>query len=330
MVSNDYMAQKFPQAPRMWDSYESKVKSVEAIGVSDVPQVGGVFAMNTYNSNGHTWIVQSVDLAKWTFTATDANRAWSKDGWPVQSSTYKISDNFTFSKAPTATSQASAVGQFLKDNQERWPWYSEEDVKAFNEKVDRFIKAWDMKWLGISFRSNVMQNKAFQTDFDNTTKFNSALDTVQKMINDYETAWKSTNALTAMAEKVARKLWITTDVALAQLQTQMWFTLANYIKSISGTAASDAEVARLMGNMANIGNVKDLNTGIISQVRENGMNTLRALIDTRMYWLPEDLKYAAFEDVYGKKTTQATNSSTPASIPSPSPNYNFQSDWENL
>lgn len=33
-----------------------------------------------------------------------------------------------------------------------------------------------------------MQNKAFQTDFDNTTKFNSALDTVQKMINDYETA----------------------------------------------------------------------------------------------------------------------------------------------
>ena len=51
MVSNDYMAKYFPQAPRMGDSYESKVKSVEAIGVSDVPQVGGVFAMNTYNSN---------------------------------------------------------------------------------------------------------------------------------------------------------------------------------------------------------------------------------------------------------------------------------------
>ena len=100
MVSNDYMAVKFPWAKRMGDSYESKVASVESIGVSDVPQVGGVFAMNTYNSNWHTWIVQSVDLAKWTFTATDANRAWSQNGWPVTTSTYNISDNFTFSKAP--------------------------------------------------------------------------------------------------------------------------------------------------------------------------------------------------------------------------------------
>ena len=201
----------------------------------------------------------------------------------------------------------SAIWQFLKDNQERWPWYSTEDVKAFNEKVDRYVKAWDIKWLGLSFRNNVMQNKAFQTDFDNTTKFNSALDTVSKMIDEYEKAWKSTNALNWMAEKVARKLGITTDTALAQLQTQMWFTLANYIKSISGTAASDAEVTRLMGNMANISNVKDLNTAIISQVRENWMNTLKSLIDTRMYWLPEDLKYAAFEDVYGKNPKEALN-----------------------
>lgn len=64
----------------MGDSYESKVASVESIGVSDVPQVGGVFAMNTYNSNGHTGIVQSVDLANGTFTATDANKAGKASG----------------------------------------------------------------------------------------------------------------------------------------------------------------------------------------------------------------------------------------------------------
>lgn len=107
MVSNDWMAQKFPWAKRMWDSYESKVEAVKSIWVSDVPQVGGVFAMNTYNSNGHTWIVQSVDLAKGTFTATDANRNASQNGWPVTTSTYKISDNFTFSKWPAWAGQAT-------------------------------------------------------------------------------------------------------------------------------------------------------------------------------------------------------------------------------
>lgn len=106
MVSNDWMAQKFPWAKRMGDSYESKVASVESIGVSDVPQVGGVFAMNTYNSNGHTGIVQSVDLANGTFTATDANKAGKASGWPVTTSTYKISDNFTFSKWPSGVWQA--------------------------------------------------------------------------------------------------------------------------------------------------------------------------------------------------------------------------------
>lgn len=49
-----------------------------------------------------------------------------------------------------------------------------------------------------------------------------------------------------MAEKVSRKLGITQDEALAKLQTQLGVTMANYIRSISGTAASDVEVQRLM------------------------------------------------------------------------------------
>jgi len=87
---------------------------------------------------------------------------------------------------------------------------------------------------------------------------------------------------------------VTTDTALAQLQTQMGFTLANYIKTISGTAASDTEVQRLMGNMASIGNIKDLNTAIISQVKNTNTNSIRSMIDTRMYGMPEDLKPKIF------------------------------------
>lgn len=70
--------------------------------------------------------------------------------------------------------------------------------------------------------------------------------------------------------------------------------MANYIKSISGTAASDAEVVRLMGNMANIGNISELNTAIISTVKDNAQNGLKSMIDTRMYGMPEELKPKVF------------------------------------
>ena len=87
---------------------------------------------------------------------------------------------------------------------------------------------------------------------------------------------------------------MTTDTALAQLQTQMGTTMANYIKSISGTAASDSEVVRLMGNMANIGNIESLNTAIVSQAKQNAMNGIKQMIDNRMYGMPEEMKPNVF------------------------------------
>lgn len=53
-----------------------------------------------------------------------------------------------------------------------------------------------------------------------------------------------------------------------------------------------------MGNMANISNVKDLNTTILSQVKSNADGSLKSMIDTRMYGMPENLKYSVFSDVY--------------------------------
>lgn len=70
--------------------------------------------------------------------------------------------------------------------------------------------------------------------------------------------------------------------------------MANYIKSISGTAASDNEVKRLMGNMANIGNIKELNTAIVAQVKANAMNGIKTMIENRMYGMPEEMKPQVF------------------------------------
>jgi len=245
----------------------------------------------------------------------------NKNGWYQTAGAWDMWHfEYLWSKWQAQWWDLNTLWQYMKDNQQRWPWYSEEDVKAFNEKIDRFVKSWDKKWIALAFRTNLFQDKNFKEDFDDTKKFTTALDTVQKLIKDYSDAGKSTNALKWMAEKVARSMWITTDQALAQLQTQMWFTLAGYIKSISGTAASDAEVQRLMWQMANISNVKDLNDTIVNQVRDNANTSLKSMIDTRMYWMPDDLKYSVFEDVYWKQQTQSNKqqSNIPASLANPS------------
>ena len=280
---------------------------------------------STFQKYGHVWIIigQNPD-GSWKVKSS--NIKW--DG-AISIDNVPASVALGYKTLPWVSMQAwqnspiSQLWQYMKDNQQRWPWYSEEDVKAFNEKIDRFVKNWDEKGIALAFRTNLFQDKDFKQEFDNTKKFTTALDQVQTLINQYEASGKSTNALQWMAEKVARSLWITTDQALAQLQTQMWFTLANYIKSISGTAASDAEVQRLMGNMANISNVKDLNTTILSQVKNNADQSLRSMIDTRMYGMPEDLKYEVFSDVYTASPVSNQNSM-------PSVNNTLQSDWDNL
>lgn len=60
--------------------------------------------------------------------------------------------------------------------------------------------------MAIAYRSMVMKDKDFKKDFDDTQKFATALDSVQKMVSDYEKAGKDTNALKKVAEIVGRKL----------------------------------------------------------------------------------------------------------------------------
>lgn len=284
-----------------WNSLESKIANKN----SDTPEVWSIIIMKSdkFPTNWHVWIVTSI---QWdNIIVKDSNWNWKEQ---VSEHNVKISDwNILGYYNPslwkqTTTWNLSTLWQFMKDNQDRWVGYSKDDVDAFNEKIDRFIKNGDENWMVISYRKMLMWDKSFKDEFDNTQKFTRALDDVSKMIGDYEKSWKTTNALKWVAEKVARKLWITTDTALAQLQTQMWFTLANYIRSISWTAASDVEVQRLMGNMAQIWNVKDLNTALVTQAKNNATSSLKSMIDTRMYGMPEDLKPKIFGDIYWTST----------------------------
>ncbi len=56
--------------------------------------------------------------------------------------------------------------------------------------------------MAIAYRSMIMKDKDFKKNFDDTKSFTTALDTVQKLIDDYEKSGKDSNKLKAIAESV--------------------------------------------------------------------------------------------------------------------------------
>ena len=294
---------------RVGDTWESKLANKNSMQPVEWGLV--MWTPWKFEDNGHIGIVEKV-FADGSFQIYDTNYVAANTTsrrvikpWDAE---YNLIQKTGWFFDPTKVGgqgswDLTSLAQYMKDNQDRGQGYSNDDVKAFNEKIDRMAKTGDEQWMAVAYRNMVMKDKDFKKEFDDTTKFAKSLDTVEGLINDYEAAGKSTSALKAMAEKVGRKIGLTTDEALARMQTQLGVTLADYIRSISGTAASDVEVQRLMGNMANIGNVKSLNTAIVWQVRENAMNGIKQMIDNRMYGLPEELKPQVFGDIY----TTATN-----------------------
>lgn len=100
MVSNDYWKSKTWTALSMGDTIQSKIDAINKVGKSETPQVWGVFAWDLWTGTGHTGIIKSVN-SDGTITVVDANKKWSTNWWPVETSTYKISPKMTFSVSPT-------------------------------------------------------------------------------------------------------------------------------------------------------------------------------------------------------------------------------------
>lgn len=305
---------------RVGDTWESKLANRNSMEPVEWGLV--MWTPWTFEDNGHIGIVEKV-FDDGSFQIYDSNyvaekttsrriiRPWDKEYNLIQKTGWFF-DPRKSAGGGTGTNLRT-LGQFMKDNQQMGQWYSEKDVARFDEKIDRYAANNDETNMLKAYREMLLRDTDFKKEFDNTQKFTRALDDVSSMIEQYEAAGKSTNAARALAEKVARGLGMTTDAALAQLQTQMWFTLANYIRSISGTAASDVEVQRLMGNMAKIGNVKELNMAIVDQARNNATSALKSMVDTRMYGLPEELKPKVFGDVYTTGSTSTPQGNmTPA------------------
>lgn len=115
--------------------------------------------------------------------------------------------------------------------------------------------------------------------YDNQ-ELKAGLSNLRSLLSEYEQSGGDTNVFTSMAETVARKAGTSTDLQLAKAQNQLGVLVADYIRAISGTAASDTEVARLLGNMPAIKNVSELNTAILDNLEDIANKRSRTALET--------------------------------------------------
>lgn len=83
-----------------------------------------------------------------------------------------------------------------------------------------------------------------------------------------------------MAETVANKFGTTTDIQLAKSKNQLGVLVADYIRAISGTAASDTEVQRLIGNMPQMKNIDSFNMGLIDNLQNIADRRIQSKLNT--------------------------------------------------
>ena len=153
------------------------------------------------------------------------------------------------------------LGTFLKDNQPRWVWYSNDDVEAFDKKIDKAIKEWNRDKIVEAYRTNLLQwNKWLSTALVEWLSVTRRIDKLSQDIEAYKKSGKDTSLFSWTVEEVANKLWESNDTALNNIGNQLQFITADYIRAISWTAAADAEVARLISSLPSTKASFDLNT----------------------------------------------------------------------
>jgi hypothetical protein len=281
MVTNDYNAKYFPNAPRMGDTIESKIATVNSIGTSTTPQVWGNFVMDIWTDTGHTGIVQSVNLANWTFTATDANRNGSKDWWPIETNTYRISDKVIFSKAPSTqisgtqwdqTAEAMALVQ--------WLWGTEWERATYAKNIiDRANK----KWLSLIEAKKELGYKTLDDkNFEETRK--QQYTEVRKSYS--ESTWNAKTALTLLNEP---------QTAIWDVASVVWF-----LKTIDpASVARESEVqsvenARgIIDSLSNVFQKAKEGTKLTDTQREQLKSAIQTIVtaqDNKFYETVYDMK----------------------------------------
>lgn len=190
------------------------------------------------------------------------------------------------------------VAEYIVDTQPRWAGFSNEDAQAFTDAIMKYAARWDANTVYQMFANRILENKNVGPFIYDNQELKKWLDTVRNTFEAFKSSWWNTNVFRDIAERVANYLGTTTDTELAKVNNQLWVLVADYIRAISWTAASDKEVQRLVNNMPSIKNVASFNTTILDNLSNIADNKMKSRLETYL-WYNKRIAPKIFPDIYG-------------------------------
>lgn len=229
-------------------------------------------------------------FSKW---AQYINKKW----WLTQQRYDEIARYKAASSNLTAPTQLQKVAKFLLATQD-FGRLSDTDAERLIQTVWEYAAEWDAKSVYAMFAKRMLNDKEVWPAIYDGQELKKGLDTVRDTLAEFKRTGWDTNVFRSMAEASANYLWTTTDEQLAKANNQLWVLVADYIRAISGTAASDREVQRLINNMPSIRNVDSFNTTILDNLSNIADNKMKSRIETYLGQYKE-LAPQLFPDIYG-------------------------------
>jgi hypothetical protein len=246
------------------DSFESKVQAIQTIGEAYSMEDVGAGSIFTYpvswSSYWHIGIVTAVN-ADGTINIMDYNyNNDEKQRERTNVNPSEILGKWGYLSKPIITEQnvpkqewwdLNKLADFIIDTQPRWQGYSDWDVKAFTDAVKKYAAAGDKDTVIQLYRDQLLRKPALDTLYRNTVFIAETIGQTQDLMKQYEANWGDMNIFNWNVQKVQEKLWSSWNDLLLQIGQNLWMMTADYIRSISGTAASDKEVQRLINLLPN-------------------------------------------------------------------------------
>ena len=243
-VCNDYLKS-------IWDSYsywDSKQSKLDSITPWAWPAVWAIAVWNKtwtedWDKYWHVAIVTNVDDANGKITVLESNK-WT---W-LRYKTYNMSwvtgyyipewiKTNEYSKKENSNAFTKAwdiVASWIE-------WQGNKEM--FKETLQWLLNEWDYTWafeyITVTWKNNAKSDARDKIQAAETAMVD--LISIKDALEAYYAAWWDTGILQWSLEKVANKLWKTTDPKLVWLATKISEAIQSYRKNISWTAFSEKE-----------------------------------------------------------------------------------------
>ena len=242
-VVNDYLWD-------VWDNIKLKeANDIKPYATSKVPAEWAVAYFDWTQSratpetkkHGHVWIVVSdnwdtvtvLESNEWTWLRYNDYKKSSVTGYYVPN--WIKTNEYTQKEYSNAFTKAwDIVSTWIE-----WQWNKQMFKETLQWLLDEGDYTWAFEYITITWKNNAKWDAKDKIQAAETAMVD--LISIRDALEAYYAAWWDTGILQGSLEKVANKLWNTTDPKLVWLATKISEAIQSYRKNISWTAFSEKE-----------------------------------------------------------------------------------------